>query len=363
MQTDSNGRRFDPARYEVLLLANNCDDDSAARARSIAARHPEVPMHIAEVRLPPAQANVGHVRGLLMDEACRRLGRAPHAAGCIVSTDGDTVVAPDWLASTERALAEGAQAVGGRIAIDPRCPVEPRTLRWQRLDAAHRLARSRLEDLLDPDPADPWPRHHQHFGASLAITRQAYLQVGGLPEVRYLEDEALVDALRRHDLPVRHSPDVRVMTSSRQDGRAEVGLAWQLREWAQDDRRAKTLMVESPAGWLAELGARRALRTLWQAHAGTGLHRKPATKAVLSALVEALDLPLHWLARRTESTDCFGALWAEVQAHRGPAVGTQGAPAMVPAREAIAQLRALIAAQLAGRAARSSRSMRYVASR
>lgn len=39
--------------------------------------------------------------------------------------------------------------------------------------------------------ADPWPRHHWHFGASLALTARAYRCVGGLPMVRYPGNKAL----------------------------------------------------------------------------------------------------------------------------------------------------------------------------
>lgn len=107
-----------------------------------------------------------------------------------------------------------------------------------------RLARERLASLLDPDPADPWPRHHQHFCARLAVTAHAYRQVGGVPEVRHLEDEALVAALRREDFAVRHSPLVRVLTPGRLLGRVEVGLAWQLRERRDQANAAPSLMVE-----------------------------------------------------------------------------------------------------------------------
>ena len=49
--------------------------------------------------------------------------------------------------------------MGGRIGLDPKGPIEPHTLRRQRCDTAYKLARAKLEYLVDPDPADPWPRH------------------------------------------------------------------------------------------------------------------------------------------------------------------------------------------------------------
>ena len=190
-------------------------------------RHlPLLALHVAELWLPTAQAHVGRARGLLMDAACARLEAVDQPAGIIASTDADTRVAPTWLAGIQAEIALGADAVGGRILTEATRPELLPLRRNQARDAAYRQLCARLEDLLDPTPADPWPRHHQHFGASLALTARAYCQVGGLPEVRFLEDEALCQALRRHDLTVRHSPRVQVLTSARQQGRVEVGLSW-----------------------------------------------------------------------------------------------------------------------------------------
>jgi len=74
--------------------------------------------------------------------------------------------------------------------------------------------------LLDPQHFDPRPCHHQHFGASLAATAHANRLAGGAPDVPDLEDEALVRALEHADLRERHDPHVRVLISSRLDGRA-----------------------------------------------------------------------------------------------------------------------------------------------
>jgi glycosyltransferase involved in cell wall biosynthesis len=45
-QTDFDGRPVDPRRYEIIVLANNCRDDSAAVARSVGRAHPDVRLHI-----------------------------------------------------------------------------------------------------------------------------------------------------------------------------------------------------------------------------------------------------------------------------------------------------------------------------
>ncbi len=67
--------------------------------------------------MPDGLAHVGHARRLLKDDACHRLLRLGRPRGVIASTDGDSRVAPTWLAATLAEIAHGADAVGGRIVI------------------------------------------------------------------------------------------------------------------------------------------------------------------------------------------------------------------------------------------------------
>jgi hypothetical protein len=127
---------------------------------------------------------------------------------------------------------------------------------------------ARLESLLDPDPADPWPRHLDHFGASLACTPEIYRLSGGLPCVTPLEDVAFVDAMRRCDARIRHSVRVRVQTSARFDGRAHIGFSGQLNEWQRDARRGQSQLVES-CSWLEHRF--RSMRGLRLLHAADSL--------------------------------------------------------------------------------------------
>ena len=239
----------DQSEFEVLVLANNCDDDSASIARDAGRRHPNLRLDVVECVFPPEQANIGHVRRTLMDEAERRL----RSDGVIATTDGDTVVDPRWLAATLREIDAGAEMVGGRIIA--RWPadgsIDAATRRCHLNDTAYRFLMAEVEDLIDPDPADRWPRHFQHFGASLAITARAYCAVGGLPHVDCLEDMALYDELRRIDARLRHSLAVRVSSAARPGGRVRMGFSTQLAEW-RDLKRAGGIRYVESAGFLIE---------------------------------------------------------------------------------------------------------------
>jgi glycosyltransferase involved in cell wall biosynthesis len=103
-------------RYEIILLANNCCDHSARVAREYADSHPDLNLHVVEKHLSIAEAHIGRVRQMLMDEACqrfRRQGGRVGKRGVIASTDGDSQVSPTWIAAILHEIAQGADAVGG----------------------------------------------------------------------------------------------------------------------------------------------------------------------------------------------------------------------------------------------------------
>jgi len=251
LQVGLDGRPLDWDSYEVLLLLNNCTDRSAEVAEKYAAHYGGFRLHVMECDLPTEEAHVGTARRRLMDLACERLEGSGAGGGAILSTDADTLVAEDWVAANLAEIAAGAEVVGGVIELLP----EDR----ERLPAGVRLAYerdrefqglvARLEAMLDPDPADPWPRHLHHFGASLACTPEIYRRSGGLPPVKPLEDVAFVDALRKVGARIRHAPEVRIFTSARLEGRAEVGLSGQLRLWQEEADRGLPQIVDS-AEWL-----------------------------------------------------------------------------------------------------------------
>ncbi len=233
-QVDLTGAPLPAASYEVLLLLNNCTDHSAAVVQRWCASHPGISVHSVERTFCAEQAHVGTARRLLMDTAWHRLAGAASGRAAILSTDADTVVARDWIAQNLAALDAGADLVGGAVHVLAKdlLALPDAVQRCYEQDRCYASLVAQLEDALDPQPTDPWPRHLDHFGSSLACTPEAYARAGGMPAVNRLEDEAFVDRARGANLRLRHEPAVRVATSARLKGRAPVGMAGQLQNWA-----------------------------------------------------------------------------------------------------------------------------------
>lgn len=235
--------------YEVLLLLNNCRDGSAACARRLQRRHPSLRLHVLEAELPPSEAHVGRARQILMDTACRRFRALGRPRGVILSTDADSAPALDWVAQTLAEVARGADGVGGRVQLFPaeRAALRPAVRRLLLLDVGYRRFAEALFDLYVPNAHDPWPRHHQHFGASLAVTAAGYARAGGLPAVPSSEDVALYRAVREAGGRFRHSDRVRVYTAARASGRAQGGMAAALSEWEAAVMKGQPVRAESAA--------------------------------------------------------------------------------------------------------------------
>ncbi len=323
-QRDLNDEPLAPDSFEILLLANNCRDNTAHLARAWAARHPQIRVEIAEIEWDAERACVGHARRTLMDAACARFQSLPatEAPRAICSTDADTRVSPFWIAHTLEELRIGADAVGGRILLRR----EPRdaTRQTYLFDTAYRLLRARLESAIDPQIGDLWPRHFQFFGASLAIRPEIYAHIGGLPAVRCLEDMALETELIKRDLVVRHSPNVVALTSARRSGRVETGLSTQLQEWEQ-----------SNGFWLVPSGGEIAAR----ARLKRSLRAPFAAKRNVSIqLADDLNLTVFDLNARIEAAPTFGVLWLSIEEHLNHSVSQLPVEVAV----ALAQLRAML---------------------
>ena len=340
-QTDLDRQPLDPICYEIIVLANNCQDDTATLARAFAETHPTLRLYVVEITLPPDVACVGKARQLLMDEAYRRLSLAATPRPVILSTDADTVVAPDWIAANLAEIRRGVDAVGGRIVTDPasRAALEPQARYCYLSDIGYHMLMAELEGLLYPVAHDPLPRHFQHFGASLAITADAYAEIGGLPTVRALEDVAFAAELARYGKKIRHSPNVRVSTSARRSGRAERGLSEMLSAWAALGETDEVFLVDSATKIEARYHLRARLRTL-HARLWSG---ERVFEAEIDAIADALCLPHAFVSAELRTPQSFESLRAILEDKQEGTAAWHERWSPVPFSRAIFDLRVRVA--------------------
>lgn len=306
-QIDLTGKPLAKNRYEIIVLANNCSDNSAQIVRSFARTHPDLVLHLVEMTIESDRAHIGWVRKLLMDEACRRFRAIGRNSGIIASTDGDTRVTATWIAATLAEVSHGADAVGGRIITDGR--------ERNKLDRATRLyylrhlrygyLTSQLETYLDPY-FESFPRHHHHYGASFAVTASMYARSGGLPPLPSSEDVALYEALKRIDARFRHSPHVKVVTSARAIGRAKAGLSDRLLQLNTMAQKSQPVFVESARLVEIRFYLRRWLRYLWQNIPQRTLSLE------LSTVARKLDLSRELLEKTIWRSPTFGLLVEQI---------------------------------------------------
>ena len=271
-QVDLFGAPLNPDQFEILILANNCSDNSVSSIHSFKRKHPTLNIHVEEITLPAEKANIGYARRLLMDTAYNRLFAG--GGGIMMTTDGDTRVAPDWIAQTEAEIAAGADAVGGRILLcpDEMSDLDSATYSHHFKDETYQLLIAELESKIIRNPHNPAPTHHQHFNGGFAVTTKCYSLAGGIPHVAYLEDCAFFERLQRIDAKVRHSNKVVVHTSARYLGRTEVGLSYQLNEWKNLATGGADSLVESGTSIVERLVIKRKLMDLWKTRKDLNLY-------------------------------------------------------------------------------------------
>jgi len=289
------------SQYQVVLLLNNCVDDTSIVVKDVASRLP-MPVHHFEVTLPPEHANAGYARRLAMQLAEDFI--APH--GILLTTDADACVYPNWISANLFALRQGADAVAGCVEVDPAeaALIPPRLHEDDARECAYAVLLDEISARLDWDPADPWPRHCQHSGASIAVTLDAYRRAGGIPAVSLGEDRAFFDALRLVDARIRHASKVRVVVSGRIDGRAAGGMADTIRRRIvrPDDLLDDSLEPALDAARRARM--RRLARMAWSL--------RERCDRIVPMLSEALMMP-YTETRKALSQPYFGAAWQEIE--------------------------------------------------
>jgi hypothetical protein len=312
-------------RLHVVLVLNNCDDGSARVATREAGYHSNLFPDLIEVDFSAEDAHVGSSWRLAMERAWQ-ISSDPMRC-VLLTTDADSVPTATWIDANLRAIEAGADIVAGQIVGDEK---EEASLGAQFLQRASREARyagliDRLATLIDPLPYDPWPRHSDHTGASLAVRADVYAAVGGMPALAFREDLAFVSRVRGSGYRLRHSLDVRVRVSARLDGRASGGMADCIKGWVDAEKKGSPHLVESPTSVAARLRRRRKLRHL-EASSLIKLFETTADVSVASK-------PLSISALRGLSTPTLIELGAPEE---------PDAPCTVPVAAAIRQIERII---------------------
>jgi hypothetical protein len=227
--------------------------------------------------------------------------------GVLLTTDADTVVADDWVEKNLAALADGADIVCGRVKVDPAeaALIPPHLQADDALECELIDLLDRIAFVLDPQPGDPWPRHTEAAGASLAVTAAAFARAGGIPPVASGEDRAFVQALARMDARIRHDPAISVTVSGRVHGRAPGGMADTIRRRMRQQDEFADDGVEPAADAYRRFDFRRRVRLAWHDHRA-GRRQGPE-------LAADLGMPAARLQRMLRNR-YFGAAWAEVEA-------------------------------------------------
>lgn len=319
----------------IVLVVNNTTDGTADVARALLPVLP-LPVHVIEHEFPPELASAGAARRMAMERAASMLEDwGADEAGVLLTTDADGRVPPDWIAVNLHHIRRGAEAVAGRGVLDPvdAALIPPKLHADDALECAYAAALDEITAVVDPDPWDPWPRHAEHSGASIAVRLNAYRRAGGMQAAPLAEDRRFFAALRRIDARIRHAPEIEVVVSGRTVGRAEGGMADTIlrRLTAADPYLDDTL--EAAVNHARRIALRAQFRRAWCA-------RGAARGRQLDLLAPTLRLPLATLHEVAAAPHC-GEAWARLEA-LSAALTRQLVPARNAARELAVAERILI---------------------
>jgi GT2 family glycosyltransferase len=289
-----------PAAFQVVTLLNNCTDDTAGIVRGLASRLP-YELHIHEHWLDPASSNAGVARRMATQCAQMLAGED----GIILTTDADSRVADNWIAANLAAIDAGSDAVAGMAMLndDDAATLPPRLIEDDEKCEDFGTLLDEIDWLLDPDAADPWPRHTQHSGASIAVRASCLTRAGGIPAIPLGEDRQLFARLRQVDARIRHARDVLVRVSGRTIGRAKGGMADTIARRLREPDRMLDECMEPAMDRARRAMLRAATRELWAGNADA----VPAAGIARASRVSIATL------NRVLGSETFGRAWNDLE--------------------------------------------------
>jgi glycosyltransferase involved in cell wall biosynthesis len=186
----------------VLDACSDASEEITLQWQSTLARR-RCPLEITVVR--SSAKNVGHARALGCASLLAQWSRTDPSRIWLATTDADSRVPTDWLATQVIRHETGVDHWSGRVSVDDWSGHHDETrLRWQ----------NEYEREIQPI-----------HGANLGFNAAAYLEAGGFATLETGEDRALHRALIAHGALSYFDSAVRVVTSARRRARAPLGFA------------------------------------------------------------------------------------------------------------------------------------------
>lgn len=196
------------ARADIVVAAHRCTDRTAAIARERLGGFVDGTGRVLDL---DRDCSVGAVRAAAVDAALDAVPDARIGDAWVFSTDADSCVPPEWITGMLDIVEHRPVArFGARGLVE--------LVDWDSTDDARR----RYAEIIAAGMRDG---DHDHvYGANLVVRLDAYLDVGGFPDVPVGEDHALCERLAASGryLPGVFEPVVR--TAGRVRGRAAGGL-------------------------------------------------------------------------------------------------------------------------------------------
>lgn len=288
------------AKLTVVLVLNNTTDKSMSVIERLRPSLDRLDLQVIDTTFAPEAAHVGSARRLAMETALSRLG----ADGVILTTDADGAPSSDWMRRNLEAIKAGADLVGGRIIGDPdeEALLGDGFRRRAGKYATYAALCDELAALVDPIAHDPWPRHQDHTGGSLAVKASVYRAVGGMPALPFREDIGFVRQVLRAGYRLVHPVDVSVVVSARTQGRAPGGMADCVRTWLDDEEANRPILVEDPQSVEERLLHRRAIRSITDQPVEVVARLLEEAEADLDAVgTVPIDLAIAQLSERVTS--------------------------------------------------------------